>query len=84
MATCSYPGCDALAARGTFDNREILSPDEWRAFEEFGPEKRGCFDHLPVSLTYYLDGRVLPTEECLSEKVCPPQEQKLLPAPEVI
>lgn len=78
---CDYPGCDELASMGTFDNREVLSVDEWRAFEEFGPEKRGCTGHLPVSFTYYLDGRVVPTVDCLPEKLCLP-EPKLSSVPE--
>jgi hypothetical protein len=77
MAVCDFPGCDkgdgfpGLAFVGTYDNREVPStdPEGWREFEAFGPEKRGCVKHPPTSLTYYLDGRVLRTVDCVSELI---------------
>ena len=61
--------CKELAHFGKHNYREVptTDPEGWREFTE-GPLMKGCDLHVPVSLTYYLDGRVVPTEQCRPEK----------------
>ena len=59
--------CGAPATHGTQDNKEVPSNDEWRSFVQL-KEKRGCAKHPVVSLTFYLDGRTLKTDDCKPER----------------
>lgn len=61
--------CGGTATHGTMDMREIPSTDG--VYREFEPvcEKRGCKEHRVVSMTTYLDGRVIATHQCVPEKI---------------
>jgi hypothetical protein len=59
-----------LATIGVFDYLEIERPaGEWREFIAAPVQKLGCPKHTPVSMTRYLDGREMRTDECKPEKV---------------
>jgi hypothetical protein len=61
--------CGELARHGRHHYREVPSsdPEGWREFVT-EPMMCGCDAHMPISKTFYLDGRVVLTDSVVSEK----------------
>ena len=70
MPKCDKLGCAELATQGKYNYREVPTHDQqrWRQFERESQIMNGCDAHVPISKTFYLDGRVVFTDQTMSEK----------------